>query len=249
MANITKLVFLPKTRKIYASRMRRQLHEISELTEEAPFVTALVLIGRQLIGWPLYLLQNNTGHNYHERQGEGRGKGKFNGPGGGVNHFNTSSPLYDARDAKYIALSDLGLGLTAGIIGWHTDPTIPYYGSETWTCARGAATTVDRKFGFIGRSLFHGIIKTHVLHYFVSTIPFYHADEATEAIKPVMGQHYRSQTEGGSIGFLKGLWRSSRWCQWVERSEGAEGLEKDIVFYRNPNGLGVKPLKMDKKTR
>lgn len=110
------MVFLPKTREVYASRIRRQVHEISELTEEAPFVTALVLIGRQLIGWPLYLLQNNTGHNYHERQGEGRGKGKHNGPGGGVNHFNPSSPLFDAKDAKYIALSDLGLGLTATVL-------------------------------------------------------------------------------------------------------------------------------------
>ncbi|KAL8670227.1 MAG: hypothetical protein Q9168_005229 [Polycauliona sp. 1 TL-2023] len=274
------MVFLPKTRDVYASRVRRQIHEISELTEEAPFVTALVLIGRQLIGWPLYLLQNNTGHNYHEKQVEGRGKGKHNGLGGGVNHFNPASPLYDAKDAKYIALSDLGLGLTATVLyevaqyhGWqnlliwyivpylwvnhwlvaiiflqHTDPTIPHYGSETWTFARGAATTVDREFGFIGRSLFHGIIETHVLHHFVSTIPFYHADEATEAIKPVLGPHYRSQTEGGAIGFIKGLWSSSRWCQWVERSEGAEGLGKDIVFYRNRNGLGVKPLRMEKKT-
>lgn len=94
------MVFLPKTREVYASRIRRQVHEIAELTEEAPLVTALVLIGRQLIGWPLYLQQNNTGHNYHERQSEGRGKGKHNGPGGGVNHFSPSSPLFDAKDAK-----------------------------------------------------------------------------------------------------------------------------------------------------
>lgn len=110
------MVFLPKTREVYASRIRRQVHEISELTEEAPFVTALVLIGRQLIGWPLYLLQNDTGHNYHERKGEGRGKGKHNGPGGGVNQFNPSSPLFDAKDAKYIAWCDLGLGLTATVL-------------------------------------------------------------------------------------------------------------------------------------
>ncbi len=120
------MVFLPKTREVYAGRVRRQIHEISELTEEAPLVTALVLIGRQLIGWPLYLLQNNTGHDYHEKQTEGRGKGRHNGFGGGVNHFNPSSPLYDAKDAKYIALSDLGLGLTATVLyevaqyhGWH----------------------------------------------------------------------------------------------------------------------------------
>ena len=74
----------------------------------------------------------------------------------------------------------------------HTDPTISHYGPQAWTFARGAAATVDRESGFIGRSLFHDIIETYVVHHFVSTIPFYHADEATEAIKLTMGQHYLS---------------------------------------------------------
>ena len=59
-----------------------------------------------------------------------------------------------------------------------------------------------------------------MLHHYVSTIPFYNADEATEAIKPVMGRHYRSNTEGGPLGFLYALWRSSRRCHWVEPSAG-----------------------------
>ncbi|KAI9727102.1 MAG: Oleate hydroxylase fah12 [Chrysothrix sp. TS-e1954] len=272
------MVFLPKTRDVYASRIRRHVSELHELTEEAPLVTALILVARQLIGWPLYLLQNNTGHDFHDRQSEGRGRGKRNGPFRGVNHFSPSSPLYEAKDAKYIVLSDLGLGITATLLysvaqkfGWssvcvyylvpylwvnhwlvaitylqHTDPSIPHYGPQTWTFARGAATTIDRDFGFIGRTLFHGIIETHVLHHYVSTIPFYHADEATEAIKPVMGRHYRAETKDGPLGFIKSLWKSSRWCQWVERSEGAEGVGRDIVFYRNRNGLGVKPLRLTK---
>lgn len=117
------MVFLPKTREVYAQKVRRRIDELAELGEEAPLVTALVLIGRQLIGWPLYLLQNNTGHDYHKRQSEGRGEGKHNGPFGGVNHFSPSSPLYEAKDAKYIALSDLGLGLMA---------TTLYHIAQTW---------------------------------------------------------------------------------------------------------------------
>jgi omega-6 fatty acid desaturase (delta-12 desaturase) len=109
---------------------------------------------------------------------------------------------------------------------------------------RGAAATIDREFGFIGRQLLHGIIETHVLHHYVSTIPFYHADEATEAIKPVMGKHYRSNTKDGSIGFLKSLWHSARWCQWVEPSEGAIGEGRSIYFFRNRNNLGTPPLKL-----
>lgn len=126
----------------------------------------------------------------------------------------------------------------------HTDPSLPHYLNESWTFTRGAAATIDREFGFIGRHLLHGIIETHVLHHYVSTIPFYNADEATEAIKPVMGVHYRSNTAGGSIGFLKSMWTSARWCQWVEPSADATGEGAGVLFFRNRNGLGVPPMKM-----
>lgn len=126
----------------------------------------------------------------------------------------------------------------------HTDPTLPHYDAQTWTYIRGAAATIDREFGFIGRTLLHGIIETHVLHHYVSTIPFYNADEATDAIRPVMGKHYRADTEGGSIGFLRALWRSARMCHWVEPSEGAEGEGKGVFFFRNRNGLGTPPQKL-----
>lgn len=126
----------------------------------------------------------------------------------------------------------------------HTDPSLPHYEPHAWNFTRGAAATIDREFGWIGRYLFHGIIETHVLHHYVSTIPFYHADEATSAIKPVMGQHYRSDFKDGSVGFLKSLWKSARWCQWVEPSEDTQGENKGVLFYRNRNGLGTRPQKM-----
>jgi omega-6 fatty acid desaturase / acyl-lipid omega-6 desaturase (Delta-12 desaturase) len=98
--------------------------------------------------------------------------------------------------------------------------------------------------GFIGRHLLHGIIETHVLHHYISTIPFYNADEATEAIKPVMGIHYRSDQKDGPIGFIRSLYRSARMCQWVEPSSQAEGKGKGILFFRNQNGLGESPSVM-----
>ena len=61
-----------------------------------------------------------------------------------------------------------------------------------------------------------------------------------------MGQHYRSDTRGGSWGFLSSLWRSNRWCQWVEPTAGAEGENKGVLFFRNRNGLGVPPAKIAK---
>ncbi|KAF2671690.1 hypothetical protein BT63DRAFT_369559 [Microthyrium microscopicum] len=270
------MVFVPRTRDEYASHIGKLSHELSELMEETPIWTLAHTIGQQLIGWPLYIMNNTTGHNKHAKQAEGKGKGKKNGWGGGVNHFYPSSPLYDRKDEQLILLSDLGIGITVftlytlcqkfgfnNMLVWyfvpylwvnhwlvaitylqHTDPTLPHYDAETWTYARGAAATIDREFGFIGRHLLHGIIETHVLHHYVSTIPFYNADEATEAIKPVMGKHYRENREGGPIGFLKAMWSSARWCQWVEPSKDAAGEGKGVMFFRNRNGLGVPPVKI-----
>ncbi|KAI9853775.1 MAG: hypothetical protein M1824_000885, partial [Vezdaea acicularis] len=229
------MVFVPRTRELYAKRVRVMIEEVSELMEEIPIWTATHMLGQQLIGWILYISNNTTGHNYHQKQTEGKGVGKQNGWGGGVNHFYPSSPLYEKKDEKYILLSDLGLLIVGTVLytlgtkfGWtnlavwyfipylwvnhwlvaitylqHTDPSLPHYTPEAWNYVRGAAATIDREFGFIGRQLLHGIIETHVLHHYVSTIPFYHADEATEAIKPIMGKHYRSDTKGGPIGFLQ----------------------------------------------
>jgi omega-6 fatty acid desaturase (delta-12 desaturase) len=41
------------------------------------------------------------------------------------------------------------------------------------------------------------------------------------------------------------LWKSARWCQWVEPSVGAEGEGKGVLFFRNHNGLGTPPQKLD----
>ncbi|KAK3384900.1 fatty acid desaturase-domain-containing protein [Podospora didyma] len=270
------MVFVPRTREKFASRLGKFVHELDELTEETPISTLIHLIGQQVIGWPNYLLTNVTGHNFHERQREGRGKGKQNGYGGGVNHFDPRSPLYENKDAGKVLLSDLGLGITISVLvvlgqkfGWanlglwyflpylwvnhwlvaitflqHTDPSLPHYTPSQWNFVRGCAATIDREFGFIGRHLLHGIIETHVLHHYVSTIPFYNADEATEAIKPVMGRHYRSDTSEGPIGFITAMWKSARWCQWVEPNENATEAGQGVMFFRNQNGLGMKPAKV-----
>ncbi|KAJ5588322.1 hypothetical protein N7537_011000 [Penicillium hordei] len=275
------MVFVPKTREQYATRVGKTLHELGELCEETPILTAGNLLAQQLFGWPLYLLNNVTGHNNHSKQPEGRGVGKQNGWFGGVNHFNPSSPLYEAKDAKLIALSDLGLLIVGTALyfigtnfGWlnllvwyglpylwvnhwlvaitflqHTDPTLPHYQPEVWNFARGAAATIDRDFGFVGRHIFHGIIETHVLHHYVSNIPFYNADEASDAIKSVMGDHYRSEAHTGWTGFFKAMWTSARVCHWVEPTEGASGESQGVLFYRNTNGIGIPPSKMVAKSQ
>lgn len=57
-----------------------------------------------------------------------------------------------------------------------------------------------------------------------------------------MGKHYLIDSRTGFFGFYKTLYTNIRICQWVERSESAEGVGKDILFYRNRRGIGPKPL-------
>ena len=105
-------VFVPMTREKYASKIGKLVHEITELGEETPIVTTLSLIAQQLMGWNMYLSTNVTGHNKHENAPNGRGIGKQNGFGGGVNHFDPDSPIFDEKDRRLIALSDVGLLMT-----------------------------------------------------------------------------------------------------------------------------------------
>ena len=109
-------VFVPPTRQKYASKLGKLVHEVSELGEETPLFTTLFLIGQQLMGWNLYLTTNVTGHNVHQHAPNNRGKGKQNGFGGGVNHFDPDSPIFDEKDRHLILLSDLGLLLTVAAL-------------------------------------------------------------------------------------------------------------------------------------
>lgn len=136
------MVFVPRTREQQATRLGKMIHELSELTEETPIYTLGMLIGQQVIGWPNYLLTNVTGHNYHERQREGRGKGKHNGYGGGVNHFDPRTPLFENKDAHLVVLSDIGIALTATALvylgnnfGWSNMLVwyfLPYFWVNHW---------------------------------------------------------------------------------------------------------------------
>ncbi|KAL2062622.1 hypothetical protein VTL71DRAFT_5694 [Oculimacula yallundae] len=106
----------------------------------------------------------------------------------------------------------------------HTDTSIPYYPTSTWTFLRGAASAVDRDFGWIGRNIFHGAIETHVMHHHVARIPFYHSTEASAAVRKVMGEHYQSDFE---TPYLWSFWKNYRTCKYVEETS----LGSNIYFF------------------
>jgi len=245
------MVYVPKNRESYVKS-----RGITELTEEAPLATLYWLALQQILGWPAYLIYNVTGQ-------------KYTGiPNWRYSYYIPSAPMFDAKDFWDIIISDIGIIIasTLAYMGiqkfgfasfvlyymipylwvnhWlvcitylqHTDPSLPHYMPEEWNFARGAAATIDRDFGFIGDHFFHKIIETHVAHHYSSRIPFYRAGEATEAIKKVMGQHYKRDP----TNMLVALWKTARSCQFVEGDNG-------IKMYRNFNGIGVSPQKIDDK--
>ncbi|KAJ8144870.1 hypothetical protein OY671_002034 [Metschnikowia pulcherrima] len=243
------MVFVPKTREEFVEKHHGL--SIEEIASDSPLVSLWSLILQQGFGWIMYLFTNVTGQ-------------KVASTGWGMNHFNPASAIFEKNQYWYIVLSDIGIltqlfvlytwythyGAFNVLVNWflpylgvnhwlvfitflqHSDPQMAHYEADQWNFARGAAATIDREFGFIGKHIFHDIIETHVLHHYCSRIPFYNAREASEAIKKVMGKHYRYSDEN----MWKSLWKSARWCQFVEGDNG-------MLMYRNVNGFGVPPKK------
>ncbi|KAF4683269.1 linoleoyl-CoA desaturase activity [Perkinsus olseni] len=111
----------------------------------------------------------------------------------------------------------------------HTHGGVPHYGDEAFTFLRGALASVDRPpYGLFSTHFHHEIGTTHVLHHIDSRIPCYHAREATEAIKPVLGHYYRVD----NTPIVKAFLRAHRECKFVEGIDG-------VQFYRPGQPKGV----------
>ncbi|KAK3000337.1 hypothetical protein RJ639_037195 [Escallonia herrerae] len=108
----------------------------------------------------------------------------------------------------------------------HTHPSLPHYDSSEWDWFRGALATVDRDYGVLNK-VFHNITDTHVAHHLFSTMPHYHAMEATKAIKPILGEYY--QFDG--TPFVKAMWREAKECIYVEQDEGEQN--RGVFWYKN----------------
>lgn len=95
----------------------------------------------------------------------------------------------------------------------HTDETVPHYDDEEWSWLRGALCSIDRTLGSFLDYKTHHIVDTHVCHHLFSHIPFYHAQEATKALRKVLGKYYVSDFE---TNFLVAYYRNLKKCRAVE---------------------------------
>ncbi|KAK6203236.1 oleate delta-12 desaturase [Scheffersomyces amazonensis] len=251
--HLTKdMVFIPYTKEEYVEA--HGVSVVSEIMEESPIWSLGTLIFQQLGGLQLYLATNATGQVY---PGYSKFAKSHYAPSSPVfdKHQYWYIILSDIGILTTITVVYQwykNFGMFNMFVNWfmpwcwvnhwlvfvtflqHTDPTMPHYRDSEWTFARGAAATIDRNFGFVGQHIFHDIIETHVLHHYVSRIPFYNAREATDAIRKVMGVHYRYDGENMWVS----LWKVIRSCQFVDDDkEDAKG----VLMFRNINGIGVKP--------
>ncbi|KAI8926846.1 fatty acid desaturase-domain-containing protein [Entophlyctis helioformis] len=102
----------------------------------------------------------------------------------------------------------------------HTSPKCPHYSDEEWDFLRGALSTVDRDFGILNH-FHHHISDTHVVHHLFSTMPHYHAQEATEAVKKFLGKYYLYD----DTPIWRALYESQRYCRFVEHTG-------NVLFYK-----------------
>nr|XP_043637702.1 delta(9) fatty acid conjugase-like enzyme [Erigeron canadensis] len=96
----------------------------------------------------------------------------------------------------------------------HNHPSIPHYDSTEWDWIRGALSTVDRDLGFLNM-LVHDVPRNHVVHHLFPSIPHYHSYEATQALKPILGDYYKCD----ATFLFKAIWRDIHKCIFVESDD------------------------------
>lgn len=101
----------------------------------------------------------------------------------------------------------------------HTDLALPHYTDGEWDWLRGALATVDRDYGILNK-VFHNITDTHVVHHLFSMMPHYHAMEATEAVKPLLGDYYLYD----DTNIFKSIWKAYKECEVVFPDQEQKGV-------------------------
>ncbi|KAF9495229.1 hypothetical protein BDN71DRAFT_1391921 [Pleurotus eryngii] len=226
--------------------------DYQEILEETPAFTLFKMFMRQFFGYQLYLIHNRKGNpKYPKGTSHYKPSSVLFTPEQRTSIIvsNVSVCLMLSLLAVYTYHSGWSSLWCYYILPWlwannwivtltylqHSDPTIPYYRKDQWTFARGALSTVDRPvFGWIGRALLYNIGHDHVAHHLFSNIPFYNLPQATEAIKPILGEYYNYD----STPTIAALWRSFTQCVFVED-------EGQVVFYKNRAGVGVREVVED----
>lgn len=207
-----------------------------QLVERNSSIVGNILVGLRfltviLFGWPMYLLFNSTAHKtdkfvnhfmYSEELFKGKPSWKI--------HLSTMGIISWFVTLVYLGNSVIGgwmlirlyllplfvtnFFLVTITFMQHSDPVIAHYKSSEWTWLLGALCTIDRTMGpYLDRKL-HLIHVTHVCHHLFSYIPFYHSEEVTKAIQPILGKYYVKDQSN----FFASLWLNFKYCDTLENN-------------------------------
>lgn len=203
---------------------------------------ALTLLVTLTLGWPLYLALNVSGRPYDRFACHFDPKSPIYSDRERLQIYISDAGIFAATYVLYRVAMAKGLAWLICVYGvpllivngflvlitylQHTHPALPHYNSSEWDWLRGALSTVDRDYGVLNK-VFHNITDTHVAHHLFSTMPHYHAMEATIAMKPILGEYY--QFDG--MPFYKAAWREAKECLYVEPDENSP--TKGLFWYRN----------------
>lgn len=116
----------------------------------------------------------------------------------------------------------------------HTDASLPHYSGEEWDWLRGALASIDRDYGILNY-VFHHINDTHVVHHLFSYMPHYHAEEATRAVRKLLGSYYMSDF---ATPIATSLWRTFGYTH--VSADTKTGPEKGVYWLRGP-GFPAEP--------
>jgi len=192
------------------------------------------------IGWPIYLLTNATGNPTYSKN---EWVNHFMPSSPIYADIRNGSKLVLLSDFGLVLMLGL-LSYVASCVGWanvayyylipytvtnsflvlitflqHTDHALPHFDARQWDWLRGALLTIDRDYGFLNH-VFHRISDTHVVHHLFSYMPFYNAAEATEAVKPLLGEYYLFD----STPIATAVWRAYGECHKVKPDKQTPGI-------------------------
>ena len=224
--------------EVFTPEVRDEPTEEYEWFEQSGIVRFIRLVGALTLGWTLYLFFNVASRPYPEKKWVSH----FD-PWSPI--FSKRERVEVAiSDAALIAVG-YGLAAAGNTWGWawltktyfipylivnfwlvtitllqHNHPSLPHYSDKEWDWLRGALSTVDRSYGWLLNTLHHHIQDTHVAHHLFSQMPHYHAQEATEALKPILGDYY----EYDNRGLISALWQDWAKLRYVAPDEPQSGV-------------------------
>ena len=212
---------------------------LGEAVQDSPVMACVHAFVTVTVGWWLYLTTNATGQSYGRRANHYEPSSPLFKPHqrtdvlvsdaalvvvlAGLAYWAHCTSLATVALYYFLPYMVVNFYLVTITLLQHTHVDVPHYRGDEWTFIRGALATVDRSYGSLINNLQHNIMDSHVAHHLFSTMPHYHAIEATPHLARKLGVYYKRD----DTPFLYALYRAFRDCVFVDDPPA------DVLVWRN----------------